>query len=520
MTNLPPENLLSLSKWLHRETEQAADGLLQQTIQLINDFQVESTSQTLCSSATGDVYVVALQFPDSILHRAPLISEAFRFFSEIHLERSGLSTALSFFILGDTSYGECCVDEVAAAHLNADVVVHYGDACLSPTKSLPCLYVFPRCNFDRPDTTEAILKSAIEKTLQRENTERLVILYDSDLSSCICEDTFVVNDRLITLRHPEKKKGISIASLRLNNPNSYLKPGNYEDMGEDFEQIGALRYAKNNVPIQLTTFLWLTSQPTHEGWPSAVRNAALKLSTGPEPRCAGFFGVCLTENPSAGPVLVDASRIIRKRYGVLSKAKHAERIGIVPGTLGISGNMSIIERCQNIVSRAEKRSYMILVGKPNPSKLANFQEIDVFVLVACPQNALLVGRDYLQPILTPMELEAALLDDGDIFSEPYSVDFRDLLRREPILKPQEIARQQDGLNESSLVTRGNWSVSVTGNGAGADYLNSRQWKGLSYSSGGPDDEVDVSHLSTDVKQGQSGIASKYEREIPLIPSNK
>jgi diphthamide biosynthesis enzyme Dph1/Dph2-like protein len=26
----------------------------------------------------------------------------------------------------------CCVDEVAAEHINADVVIHYGRACISP----------------------------------------------------------------------------------------------------------------------------------------------------------------------------------------------------------------------------------------------------------------------------------------------------------------------------------------------------------------------------------------------------
>ena len=36
------------------------------------------------------------------------------------------------FVLGDTSYGACCVDEVAAQHLSADVIVHYGRTCLSP----------------------------------------------------------------------------------------------------------------------------------------------------------------------------------------------------------------------------------------------------------------------------------------------------------------------------------------------------------------------------------------------------
>jgi diphthamide biosynthesis enzyme Dph1/Dph2-like protein len=34
------------------------------------------------------------------------------------------------FVLGDTSYGSCCVDEVAGHHLNADCIVHYGRTCL------------------------------------------------------------------------------------------------------------------------------------------------------------------------------------------------------------------------------------------------------------------------------------------------------------------------------------------------------------------------------------------------------
>jgi len=35
------------------------------------------------------------------------------------------------FILADTSYGSCCVDEIAAQHVEADVIIHYGQACLS-----------------------------------------------------------------------------------------------------------------------------------------------------------------------------------------------------------------------------------------------------------------------------------------------------------------------------------------------------------------------------------------------------
>lgn len=64
---------------------------------------------------------VALQFPDSLL---PVSS---RITSEIE---SGSSCKT--FILADTSYGSCCIDEVAAQHVLADVIIHYGEACLSP----------------------------------------------------------------------------------------------------------------------------------------------------------------------------------------------------------------------------------------------------------------------------------------------------------------------------------------------------------------------------------------------------
>lgn len=63
---------------------------------------------------------VALQFPDSLLPDAQAVYGC--------LCRD---TGCDCFILADTSYGSCCVDEVAAQHYNADVMVHYGDACLS-----------------------------------------------------------------------------------------------------------------------------------------------------------------------------------------------------------------------------------------------------------------------------------------------------------------------------------------------------------------------------------------------------
>ena len=52
------------------------------------------------------------------------------------------------FVLGDTSYSPCCVDEVAASHLDAEIVIHFGPTCLTPTSKLPIYFAFGRCQVD------------------------------------------------------------------------------------------------------------------------------------------------------------------------------------------------------------------------------------------------------------------------------------------------------------------------------------------------------------------------------------
>ncbi|EAQ83371.1 hypothetical protein CHGG_09775 [Chaetomium globosum CBS 148.51] len=66
-------------------------------------------------------------------------------------------------ILADTSYSACCVDEIAAEHADADVVVHYGRSCLSPTSRLPVIYVFTYHNLDRDETVAAFEKQYPDK---------------------------------------------------------------------------------------------------------------------------------------------------------------------------------------------------------------------------------------------------------------------------------------------------------------------------------------------------------------------
>ncbi len=71
--------------------------------------------------------------------------------------------------------------------------------------------------------------------------------------------------------------------------------------------------------------------------------------------------------------------------------------------------MKIIQRVKKIIREAGKQFYTFVVGKVNPEKLANFPEAELFVLISCPENPVLDSRDFFQPIVTPFELEIALV---------------------------------------------------------------------------------------------------------------
>lgn len=57
-------------------------------------------------------------------------------------------TEADTIVMGDVTYGACCVDDFTARALGADFMVHYGHSCLS---ECPCLllgmFVFPTVTY-------------------------------------------------------------------------------------------------------------------------------------------------------------------------------------------------------------------------------------------------------------------------------------------------------------------------------------------------------------------------------------
>ena len=234
---------------------------------------------------------------------------------------------------------------------------------------------------------------------------------------------------------------------------------------------------------------------------SAMRNAALKFRSYP---IYSWTGKAIDKVEKAS-----YKRVLGKRYYLIEKVKNAQCIGIVAGTLGVSGNLEIIERCKRIIENAGRKWYMLVVGKITPTKLANFAEMDAFVLVACPQNSLIDSNDFFKPILTPLELDAAI-GDGDVYSNQYSADFTDLLKK----FERNDLRQENGENgsskERSIALRPGMSVSIPGQGGAADFFRARQWQGLDYS--GKEKGMPLQSLPTLAERGRSGVASGYRGE--------
>lgn len=439
---------------------------------------------------------VALQFPDGLLVDSIAIAA--------EIERNSNA---KLFILGDTSYGSCCVDEVAAEHVGADCIVHYGTSCLSVSKRLPLMYVFEKRPVDLEKCTSAF------KELYPDTQSHIIILYDVNYAHAI--------DDLLTLLSPEYPNLVSselvVEGEQCFSHNQIKRK--HKDAGlseEDNNQVlclfGRQFFLKSGLSITDYSMFYVGQ----EG--ATLRNFMMTWN-----RCSfcSFDPITMTgrtESPSV-------NRALMKRYYAIERAKDANVVGILVGTLGVADYLSIIQQLKETIHRAGKKSYMFAMGKLNVAKLANFLEIDIFVLIACPENSLLDSSEFYRPIVTPFEMEVACNKNRE-WSEEYITDFRHLLpggkSHVPLADQLEECDETDvslitgalrshhllnsepteSSSSSSLVLR-NQTLTVATNSA-ASFLAGRSWQGLEQKLG----ETPV----VKAVEGRRGIAIAYEEE--------
>jgi len=74
---------------------------------------------------------IALQLPEGLLMFACVIADILREFTYAK-ENTEAKKTVDIVVMGDVTYGACCIDDFTARALGCDFLVHYGHSCLIP----------------------------------------------------------------------------------------------------------------------------------------------------------------------------------------------------------------------------------------------------------------------------------------------------------------------------------------------------------------------------------------------------
>ncbi|KAL8618621.1 hypothetical protein ACOMHN_015731 [Nucella lapillus] len=452
---------------------------------------------------------VALQFPDERLVDSVSVLCALK---------EAVPPSTSVFILGDTSYGSCCVDEVAGEHYGADSIIHYGPSCLSPTQRLPVLHVFCSQPVNIPHAAQHLQAVCSASTAA---TTRLIVVADS-----------VYQHTVQPLVEHLKAAEMEAVASSLQMPSSSCNTNTDKTASDQCQQSGQADptnlksdtevcwhchcHRKFALPAESDIEDYTVCYVGEEG--RVLTNLMMTMN-----KCQ--FLSYDPETETARRETLNVNRVLMKRYYMIERAKEAKIVGILAGTLGVSRTGEIITHLKELVRGVGKKSYTFVVGKLNVPKLANFMEVDVFVLVACPLNTLIDSKEFLKPVVTPFEMEVAC-NQAREWTGDYVTDFLQLLpgaadhvpavTAEPdaadvsLISNRLISLGQrsalDGEGETSAVVLRSDAMALTSVGAenAGEFLSSRSWQGLERQLG-----------QTEVKkatEGRSGIAMGYHSE--------
>ncbi|KLO11785.1 diphthamide biosynthesis protein [Schizopora paradoxa] len=457
--------------------------------------------QTVRFIEDGQYKRVTLQFPDELLHDSVPIYRA--------LKRK-LGDDKELYVLADTSYGSCCVDEVAASHVSADAMVHYGHACLSLNARLPVLYVFGKRQLDIDSIAQKLSEYFEERSGDLEDVKRVVLKHDvvyAHNASSLVDSLGNLSGKL------SGNMQLSYDPLhRSTTPSSTSLYG--EGVPKSLETI------PSSADAEKTLTIWV-------GEESPTLTKLVMISSGQN---------IISYSPRTGKIVAQTpltNRLLMRRYALVQKARDADVFGILVGTLGVASYLPLISHIRTKLKKAHKKFYTISVGKINPAKLANFMEIECWVWVSCSEG-MVESKDYFKPIITPFELEVALQKAPD-WSGKYTFDFKELLDSVPSTQGMSWRNSEDedeerpvfslvsgsyrqakrfgdetatgttasDTNASALTTRPkDNALTKLGDSAAAHFLQDRTYQGLDPRLGQDAPSV--------LEQGRSGIARAYD----------
>jgi 2-(3-amino-3-carboxypropyl)histidine synthase len=349
--------------------------------------------KTIWRIKSGGAKSVGLQMPEGLLLYATTISDI--------LERF---TGASTVVLGDVTYGACCVDDLTAKAVGVDLLVHYGHSCLVPIDgcSIKVMYIFVTVGLDLehfvkcirtnfPVTAKLALISTVQFTHALAAAKALLAVpLTSDLPAT-CSGSAPVFVEIVG----------GGAAMGVQPPGVSGAPEPY--LGISVPQ------AK---PLSQGEILGCTSPELSEALDGVVYfgdgRFHLESIMIANPRVAAYrydpYDKVFSQEYYAH------DEMMATRREAIAIAQRASTFGLVLGTLGRQGNPAILDRLRALLTSKGLRFFVLLLSEISPAKLAIFEQVDAWVQIACPRLSIDWGQAFGAPLLSPYEVRRSTLE--------------------------------------------------------------------------------------------------------------
>lgn len=435
--------------------------------------EIYHTDEIAAHILANNYAVPCLQFPDHLLEDASQIASAIE--SSLGDRFEG-----KVYILADSAYSPCCVDEVAAQHVKGDVVYHFGNACLNPVNSISPVYILHGQKVDM---------AALQKRVEPYADDKAILYADTDLTHIALD---LAQRTGITVALPTRANFIPALENDESFVSSFL-PNRLLPADQLDQQDRTIIYISSGSPSD-SLLLHLTTL-----------SSGLHAFNVMSPECAE----------------ISLHHSLQKRYRLVNMAKAAGTIGILVNTLSLRHTTEVLQSLKQWLTSANKKYYVFVVGKPNVPKLANFEAIDLWVVLGCSMGGVIVeSGDFYKPIITPYELQMALNDE---WTGKWLLDFAEILELdvkaaeddgEPLfdsvtgkyITTNQPLKQTGATGDRKNTELANFSQSLTvknTTSTAAEFLQTRSWTGLGSDLG------DHTETFADLKIGRSGVARNY-----------
>ncbi|KAH6570134.1 hypothetical protein BASA61_005197 [Batrachochytrium salamandrivorans] len=307
---------------------------------------------------------VALQFPEGLLMFSLVIADI--------LERfAGVET----LVMGDVTYGACCIDDYTARAIGCDFMIHYGHSCLIPIDitSIKTLYVFVDIGIDAVHFIATVRKN------------------------------ISAGKRIALVATIQFVASLQAASRELSNEYILFVP--------------------QSKPLSPGEILGCTA-------PKLVdQDIIIYLGDG-----RFHLESIMIANPSLPAYRYDPySKVFTREYYeheemqnlreyAIEQGRKAKKFGLIVGTLGRQGSLKVRRYIESQLLALNISYVTVLLSEIFPAKLALFNDVDAWIQISCPRLSIDWGYSFPKPLLTPYEA-AIVFNKAQHWESNYPMDF-------------------------------------------------------------------------------------------------